>query len=343
MSPSSLTRHERAPPGEEAAIAEILRIIKLKLREQFPAGQGDMRRDAHPKHHGAVRAELVVEPNLPAEFAVGVFRAPRRYPAWVRFSNGSGTVQADLVRDGRGIAIKLMDVPGAKLMDDETATQDFLFINHDVFAVKDASDYVELFRIIERFGTPTRFFLGPNPLKWHLKELANANRIRVQISNLLTLQYWTMTPYLMGDTPAKFSMRPQVLANTGAPPNSAPDYLRHVMAQQLGRESVAFDFMVQLQADARRMPVEDPRIRWEPSESPWRKVATLRIPMQTFDSPAQLQFAEDLSYSPWHSVPEHQPLGGVNRCRRIIYHAISAFRHEANSRALVEPTGSEQF
>ena len=48
-----------------------------------------------------------------------------------------------------------------------------------------------------------------------------------------------MTPYLMGDTPAKFSMRPQVLSNTGAPPNSAPDYLRHVMAEQLGRESVA--------------------------------------------------------------------------------------------------------
>jgi len=343
MSASSLTRHEQAPAGEEAAIAEILKVIKLKLREQFPAGQGDMRRDAHPKHHGAVRAELVVEPNLPAEFAVGVFRAPRRYPAWVRFSNGSGTVQADHVRDGRGIAIKLMDVPGAKLMDDETGTQDFLFINHDVFAVKDASDYVELFRIIERFGTPTRFFLGPNPFKWHLKELANANKIRVQISNLLTLQYWTMTPYLMGDTPAKFSMRPQVLANTGAPPDAAPDYLRDVMAQQLGRESVAFDFMVQRQADARRMPVEDPRIRWEPSESPWRKVATLRLPTQTFDSPAQLQFAEDLSYSPWHSVPEHQPLGGVNRCRRVIYHAISAFRHEANGRPLIEPNGSEQF
>ena len=338
-----LTRHEQAPAGEDAAIAEILKIIQAKLREQFPAGQGDMRRDAHPKHHGAVRAELVVEPNLPPELAVGVFRAPRSYPAWVRFSNGSGTVQADHLRDGRGIAIKLMDVDGPKLMSDEARTQDFLFINHDVFAVKDASDYVELFRVIERDGAPTKFFLSLNPFKWHLKELANANKIRVQISNLLTLRYWTMTPYLMGDTPAKFSMRPQVLSNTGAPPNAAPDYLREAMAQQLRRESVAFDFMVQLQTDPRRMPVEDPRIRWEPAESPWRKLATLRIPMQTFDSPAQLQFAEDLSYSPWHSVPEHQPLGGVNRCRRIIYHAISAFRHEANGRRAFEPTGTEQF
>jgi hypothetical protein len=343
MNPPTLTRHEQAPAGEDAAIAEVLNIIQAKLREQFPAGQGDMRRDAHPKHHGALRAELVVDANLPPELAVGVFGAPRSYPAWVRFSNGSGTVQADHVRDGRGIAIKLMDVAGPKLMDDETGTQDFLFINHDVFAVKDARDYVALFRIIERFGAPTRFFLGANPFKWHLKELANANKIRVQVSNLLSLQYWTMTPYLMGDTPAKFSMRPQLLANTGAPPNSTPDYLRDVMARQLKRESVAFDFMVQLQSDARHMPVEDPRIRWEPAQSPWRKLATLRIPVQTFDSPAQQQFAEDLSYSPWHCVPEHQPLGGVNRCRRSIYQAISALRHAANGRQTLEPTGSEQF
>ena len=138
--------------------------------------------------------------------------------------------QADHIRDGRGIAIKLVDVDGPKLMGDEAHTQDFLFINHDVFAVKDASDYVELFRIIERDGVPTKFFLGLNPFKWHLKELVNANKIRVQVSNMLTLQYWT-----------------------------------------------AFDFMVQLQTDTRRMPVEDPRVRWGPSMSPWRKLATLRI------------------------------------------------------------------
>src|SRR5258705_10293093 len=89
MTAIKLTSHERAPAGEDAAIAEILRIIKLKLGEQFPPDRGDMRRDAHPKHHGAVRAELVIEQNLPPELAVGVFAASRSYPAWVRFSNGS--------------------------------------------------------------------------------------------------------------------------------------------------------------------------------------------------------------------------------------------------------------
>ena len=338
-----LTRHEQAAAGEARAIQEILRIIQDNLRKQFPAGGGPMRRDAHPKHHGVVSAELVVEASLPPELAVGVFRAPRRYPAWVRFSNGSGTVQPDYVRDGRGIAIKLMGVEGAKLLDDEARTQDFLFINHDVFAVKDAADYVELFHHIERDGAPTKFFLSANPFKWHLRELANANKIRVQVSNMLTLQYWTMTPYLMGDTPAKFSVRPSALANTGAPPGSGPDYLRDVMVRDLGQGSVSFDFLVQLQTDALTMPVEDPRIRWDPVRSPFRKVASLHIPQQRFDSPEQMQFAEDLSYSPWHCIAEHQPLGGVNRCRRVIYRAIAEFRHQANGRALVEPNGDERF
>lgn len=115
------------------------------------------------------------------------------------------------------------------------------------------------------------------------------------------------------------------------------------MVWQLGTDGVAFDFMVQLQSDARTMPVEDPRVRWDPARAPFRKVATLRVPAQPFDSPAQLQFAEDLSYSPWHSVAEHQPLGGVNRCRRIIYLAISDFRDAANARAPFEPTGQERF
>ncbi len=48
-----------------------------------------------------------------------------------RLGHGSGTVQADHIRDGRGLAIKLMGVDGQKLLDDEMHTRDFLFINHD--------------------------------------------------------------------------------------------------------------------------------------------------------------------------------------------------------------------
>jgi hypothetical protein len=115
------------------------------------------------------------------------------------------------------------------------------------------------------------------------------------------------------------------------------------MAAQLATEEVCFDFLVQLQAAPKSMPVEDARIRWEEAQSPYRKVATLRIPVQRFDSPAQMEFAEQLSYSPWHCLPEHRPLGSVNRCRFGVYREISRIRHAANGVPRREPTGDERF
>lgn len=42
--------------------------------------------------------------------------------------------------------------------------------------LKDASDYLELFRIIECDGAPTGFVLSANPFNWRLKKFANAPR-----------------------------------------------------------------------------------------------------------------------------------------------------------------------
>ncbi len=89
-----LTRHEQAEVGEDQAIAAILQIIKDKLRQQFPGGQDPMRRDSHPKHHGVVRAELVVEPDLPPELAVGIFRAAQLSGLGALFQRvGSGSAR----------------------------------------------------------------------------------------------------------------------------------------------------------------------------------------------------------------------------------------------------------
>ena len=337
--------HEKIPLGEAEAIDEVRRLVMARMAKQYPPGSGPARRDAHPKHHGVVRAEFIVEGELPSEYRGGIFREARTFAAWVRFSNGSGVVQRDIVPDGRGMAIKLMGVEGRKLLADEAdaKTQDFLLINHDVFFVKDARDYVELFRIAERDGVPTRFFLGYNPFKWRLKEFVNANKTRSQIAHPFCAQYWSMVPFLMGERPAKFSARPCNPPSARIPEQPARDYLREAMVHHLDRDGIDFDFLVQLQTDPRRMPVEDPRVRWDESLSPYRKVATVRIKPQKFDTPAQQAFAEDLSYTPWHCIAEHRPLGGVNRCRESVYREISSFRHRANGKPRQEPIGNEVF
>ena len=81
------------------------------------------------------------------------------------------------------------------------------------------------------------------------------------------------------------------------------------------------------------MPVEDASIEWSEHSAPFRKVATIVIPPQTFDTPARMTFCENLSYTPWHSLPEHRPIGGINRARKVVYEAISKMRHDVQRRA----------
>lgn len=91
------------------------------------------------------------------------------------------------------------------------------------------------------------------------------------------------------------------------------------------------------------MSVEDSRTEWTEAEAPFVKVATIVIPRQVFSTPAQDAFCEDLSFTPWHSLPEHRPLGGMNRVRRVVYEAISELRHTLNGTERREPSGDEVF
>ena len=76
---------------------------------------------------------------------------------------------------------------------------------------------------------------------------------------------------------------------------------------------------------------------WLEEEAPFYKVATITIPEQTFDTLEQNEFCENLSFTPWHALPEHRPLGSVNRLRKVIYAHISRTRREANSVSTQEP------
>jgi len=100
------------------------------------------------------------------------------------------------------------------------------------------------------------------------------------------------------------------------------------MIRQLATGDALFDFTVQLQISAETMLIEDPGKAWDETVSPFRKVAAIRIPKQEFDGDRQREFGEHLSYSPWHSLPEHRPIGGINRARKVVYAFISIRPYE---------------
>ncbi len=319
---------EQVPSGEPAAIAAITEVIEQRVRATA-AADPPARRDAHPKMHGCVEAELRVLDGLPPALAKGLFAVPATYQAWVRFSNGSGAPAPDSHGDGRGMAVKVLGVGGSR-----SGTQDFIMINNPTFFVPDAAEYVDF----NKAANPFTFFLPDlNPLHVRLHDALTALAIAGRkVSNPLNSQYWSMTPYLYEDVPCKYSARP------AGPPSvfedrTDPDFLRDNLVKALSAGDAVFDFCIQLQSDPEAMPVEDPTIEWRDEVSPFVPVARLTIPRQGFDTPERRALGENLSFTPWHGLDAHRPLGGINRVRRTVYETISRVRHEINGTLSVEP------
>ncbi len=267
-----------------------------------------------------MRSQFRVVANLPAELRQGIFQEGRVYRSRIRFSNGAGRAANDSVYDVRGMAIKILGVPGPKLADDEKETQDFLLINSPIFFVRNARDYVEFSKAAAAQKTLSFFIHGFNPFRWRYHELMVAISIlRKETRNPLTIRYWSSTPYMLAESgPAKYSVRPcattlpsvaGVAVPTEKPDKKNPHFLRDAMSARLKRGAACFEFLIQLRTDRSLALVEDPTVKWSEKTSSFRQVATIDIPPQNFESPKQQIFCENISMNPWHAAPEHRPIG----------------------------------
>ena len=330
---------ERLLPNEDVLASQIADQMTLFLRRTYADSTAE--RAGNTKTYGVVRARFEV-PELPADLRVGVFREPREYTAWVRFGGPGPLVVDDIIDNGiLSIGIKLVGVEGEKLIDDEQGTQDFLGISAPTFTTPNVVENLKLQRRLYE-GAPILYFL--NPLDNHLLDFIMQGLYSKAHGSPLELPYYSCTPILFGEGRAvQFTVRPRVRGRTKVPRDPSPNYLREAMVRTLAAEDVVLDFLVQQQTDAHRMPIENASVVWPTKLSPYRRVATLTIPAQRFDSAAQLTFARNLAFNPWHSIADHRPLGNQNRARRHIYLQTSRERQAMNREPHIEPTGDECF
>ena len=334
---------ERVQPDEEAALQSIIDTFRAQLRGLWKPG--GFERGGNTKTHGIVRAEFIVHDGLPAKFRHGIFAQPRTYRAWVRFSGPGPYVTPDIDDVGfMSISIKLMGVPGPKLMDEEKFTQDMFGVSTPTFVTPDTRANAQLQRESLKNASIFYFlnFRRPHLLDFIMQGLW----IKTQ-SSPFEAPYFSCVPYLLGEGQAmQYSVWPKSDRKTPIPrlPLRPPDdYLRQAMVKALEQGEVELDFRIQLQTDPHLMPIENNAVLWPERLSPRVPVATLRIPKQKFDSPAQIAFARRLSYNPWHCIAEHRPLGNQSRARRRMYLELSKFRHDMNGVPHYEPNGDETF
>lgn len=330
---------EKLQPNEELLAQNIAQVIEKSIREQYTAGNA--LRDAHPKAHGCVRADFHVSKNIPAQFAKGMFIPDRSYQAWIRFSNASNDASnADIKKDARGIAIKILGVSGQKILESEkqATTQDFIMINHPVFFANDAKRYLSFMNDVNSHNMVRKLHI---PFALGFKGTMNALGARnSQIANPLYARYWSMVPYQLGlgnDRQAvKYSVRACSMQPNNLPKNPSHDFLREALKKTLQSTDACMEFLIQPRT-SNQMLVEDSMTEWDEKAAPFYQVATIHIPKQDFDTPEQNKFCENLSFTPWHALPEHKPLGAVNRMRKVIYENISRVRHDMNSAPRQEP------
>jgi len=335
---------ERIFDWEAQSLDDIISLMADQMRGHFKPGQYE--RGGNTKTHGIVRATVTVREDLPDHLRHGIFATQRSYPAYIRYSGPGPDVPSDIRDAGfSSMAIKIMDVPGEKLMDDEKFTQDFPAICTPTFVTPDTRSNARL-QYWSLHDMPIYYFWDPRDshlLDFFMQALWTETQF-----NPLGHRFWSCVPYLLGEGQAmQYSFYPRSRVKRsipGVPFGKVPfNYLRDNMVSTLREQDVEFDFLVQVQNDPHRMPIENAAVRWPEKLSPFVPAATIHIPRQKFDSREQFEFARRLSINPWHGLPSHRPLGNQNRARRRMYWELSRFRQKVNNTPHYEPDGSEVF
>jgi catalase len=330
---------EEVIPAGEAAQTQAIINDAIRIVEQHRDNTRVLR-DAHAKAHGCVKAEVTVVPEIASDLRAGVFAEPgKTWQAWMRLSNGNAFPQFDRVRDARGMAIKLLDVPGTKLMTSpaHTGEQDFVMFNHPVFFVRDVAEYRQNFNAQSNGEKVTAFFPSWDPRSWEIRHLIIALKTLAPAPDSpVSTTYSSISPYKLGEANIKYRVipDPQSCPSYQLPEQNTalPNFLRNALYQQLSLDRVpaCFALQVQQQNPEHYMPIEDTSVEWDEDISPFVTVATIKVPAQDFDSREQNLACDNLSFNPWHGLAEHRPIGGINRLRKAVYEAVSAYRHQRN-------------
>ena len=308
---------------EQQRFKEFGKAIQRLQDQQTRNRKQPVQRGFHAKAHGCLMASVEPLPDRDPRTKFGVWAEGRGpYSAWVRFSNAVGWRQADDELDARGLAVKLMGVEGPRLNEDEKQTQDFLMTNSATPVGRDAEEFMEFAFANEKGALGGVGFLLGHPLT-----AGPALTSTGAISSMVNEQYWSGGAFHLGAHQAvKFTAR---RCEGGKPREKGSrddaDYLRKDL-EAAAKEGLCFTLFVQFQVDPEKTPIEHASYRWEEDVSPLVPVATIKMPPQTLDVPGRADFCDRLSFSPWHGIQAHQPMGHINRARRAVYDSSRAHR-----------------
>ena len=332
--------------SDEADAVASLKASFKHILETSAKDYGHAVRGVHAKGHGIIKGEVSILPGLPPELAQGLFAQPGRYEAVLRLSTSPGDILDDAVSSPRGAALKVLGVQGERLPGEHGGEQDFVMVNGPVFGAPTPAAFAKNLKVLA--ATTDRAEGAKVALSTALRVVEGALEALGGKSALISLlggapevhplgeTYYSQTAYRYGAYIAKFSLAPVspgLTERTGDIVNvhNRPDALREDVGDVMIEQGGTWELRVQLCVDLETMPVEDPTVLWDEAASPFVTVATFTAAPQASWRNGVSQSEEDLlSYSPWHGLAAHQPLGAINRARREVYDYSADFRAGVN-------------
>lgn len=133
----------------------------------------------------------------------------------------------------------------------------------------------------------------------------------------------------LGAIPASKGQR--ALSRWRLDPRRDEDGFRHAAVDFLRSNNVVSGLKARHWTDAEQQPIEDASVDWPASISPYRTVATTKLPRQEAYREGRVWYFEEImTFRPTHGLEVHRPLGSVMRARLKVYRALSEFRHRQN-------------
>jgi hypothetical protein len=312
----------------EQGLIETLTKIQTRVYED----SGEAFRGVHAKCHGIIVGELRVIDSPAPQYAQGMFAAAGRYPVVIRLSSIPGDVLDDEVSVPRGLALKVIGVPGERVTgSEEDVTQDFVLANGPSFAKPEPKAFLSTLKLLA--ATTDRV----PKLKKILSAVMRGSEkllesVGLQSATALTLggypetnilgdEFYSQAPILYGQYMAKVRLVPgsaelRALSNAKLDLSGKPNGIRDAVISHFQNQSACWELQVQLCTDLHKMPIEDASSPWPEELSPYVTVAVVEAPPQDVWSDSRRGADAELAFSPWHALAAHRPLGGVMRVRR---------------------------
>jgi hypothetical protein len=338
---------DHAREDEAKAIAS-LRDSFQHILDTTSQDYGRAVRGVHAKGHGILRGRFQVRDGLPADLAQGLFARGGEYEAVLRFSTSPGDILDDGVSSPRGIALKVLGVQGELIADvTQDGAQDFLMVNGPVFGAAAPADFAKNLKLLagttdKAEGAKLALSATLRAVEGAIEAVGGSSTLIRQLGGApevhpLGETYFSQTAFRYGEYVAKFALvpvSPALTERTGDKVNvhHRPDALREDITEVIVEQGGEWELRVQLCTDIDKMPVDNPTVAWDEKQSPFITVATFTVEPQIGWTHGTSDAQEDrLSFSPWHGLAAHRPLGAINRARKDIYEFSADYRARFNA------------